>query len=72
MIPLTSNHIYCNWATLLLPINADDNIDYSKLAEETDTLISIGVNGVYSNGTAAEFYNQTEEEFDKISQLLAD
>ncbi len=32
----------------------------------------MNVNGIYSNGTAAEFYNQTEGEFDKISQLLVD
>jgi dihydrodipicolinate synthase/N-acetylneuraminate lyase len=29
------------------------------------------VNGIYSNGTAGEFYNQTEEEFDRINELLA-
>lgn len=72
MNPLKSNQIYGNWATILLPIDKDDCIDYIKLAEEIDSLISMGVNGIYSNGTAGEFYNQTEEEFDKISQLLAD
>lgn len=29
------------------------------------------VNGIYSNGTAGEFYNQTEAEFDIISNILA-
>lgn len=72
MIPLTSNQIYGNWGTVLLPINEDDSIDFIKLAEEIDILISMQVSGIYSNGTAGEFYNQTEEEFDKISLLLAD
>lgn len=72
MAPLKSNQIYGNWASTLLPINADDSIDYSKLAEEIDLLISMGVNGIYSNGTAGEFYNQTEGEFDKISLMLAE
>jgi 4-hydroxy-tetrahydrodipicolinate synthase len=71
MTPLKSNEIYGNWATLLLPINEDDSINYLKLEGEIDTLISMGVNGIYSNGTAGEFYNQTEEEFDKVSALLA-
>jgi len=72
MTPLSSNQIYGNWATTLLPINADESIDFTRLSEEIDTIISMKVNGIYSNGTAGEFYNQTEEEFDKISKLLAD
>jgi dihydrodipicolinate synthase/N-acetylneuraminate lyase len=72
MAPLSSKEIYGNWATALLPINADESIDYSRLSEEIDTIISMEVNGIYSNGTAGEFYNQTEDEFDKISALLAD
>ncbi|WP_117192712.1 dihydrodipicolinate synthase family protein [Rhizobium terrae] len=61
-----------NWATLLLPINDDDSIDFSRLADEIDRLIAAGVDGIYSNGTAGEFHNQTEAEFDAIQQLLAD
>jgi 4-hydroxy-tetrahydrodipicolinate synthase len=72
MLPLENKQIFGNWATLLLPINADDSINYTLLAEEIDILISMGVNGIYSNGTAGEFYNQTEEEFDAVSSILAD
>ncbi len=72
MSPLTSHQIYGNWATALLPVNRDESIDYSKLEDELDIIISMKVNGIYSNGTAGEFYNQTEEEFDEISEILAD
>jgi len=72
MEPLRSKDIFGNWATLLLPIENDETINFSKLTDEIDIIISAGVNGIYSNGTAGEFYNQTEAEFDKISQLLAD
>lgn len=68
---LNANGIYGNWATLLLPLNNDDSINYAQLAQEIDTLISFKVDGIYSNGTAGEFYNQTEEEFDKVNTLLA-
>jgi 4-hydroxy-tetrahydrodipicolinate synthase len=68
---LKASEIYGNWATLLLPINEDETINYTRLDNEIDTLISIGVNGIYSNGTAGEFYNQTEEEFDQVNGLLA-
>ncbi|MQB41178.1 dihydrodipicolinate synthase family protein [Rhizobium sp. ICMP 5592] len=61
-----------NWAGLLLPIEADDSIEFAKLAAEIDILIDAGVDGIYSNGTAGEFHNQTEEEFDRIQSLLAE
>ncbi|MGN6510118.1 MAG: dihydrodipicolinate synthase family protein [Chitinophaga sp.] len=72
MIPLQSREIRGNWATLLLPIGPDDNIDYSRLADEIDLLTGMRVDGIYSNGTAGEFYNQTEQEFDKVNGLLAE
>lgn len=69
---LSAKEIYGNWATLLLPLNNDDSINYTQLEQEIDTLIAYKVDGIYSNGTAGEFYNQTEEEFDKVNTLLAD
>lgn len=66
------NEISGNWATLLLATDSRGEIDYAKLADEIDVLISAGSCGIYSNGTAGEFYAQTEDEFDRISQLLAE
>lgn len=60
-----------NWATLLLPIREDDAIDFGALAEEIDILIAAKVDGIYSNGTAGEFHNQTEAEYDRIQALFA-
>jgi 4-hydroxy-tetrahydrodipicolinate synthase len=71
MIPFEAHQIYGNWATLLLPVNDDDSINYKQLEQEIDVLISFGVDGIYSNGTAGEFYNQTEAEFDQVNGLLA-
>ena len=71
MDPLKSHEIFGNWATLLLPIDANEQINYKSLEQEIDLLIGMGVNGIYSNGTAGEFYNQTEEEFDTVSSILA-
>lgn len=61
-----------NWASLLLPIEADDSIEFAKLGEEIDILIDAEVDGIYSNGTVGEFHNQTEEEFDRIQLMLAE
>ncbi len=72
MKPLSSDEIFGNWATLLLATDNKERIDYSKLADQIDILISSHPNGIYSNGTAGEFYTQTEDEFLKISELLAE
>ncbi|HOZ48683.1 MAG TPA: dihydrodipicolinate synthase family protein [Candidatus Hydrogenedentes bacterium] len=72
MRPLRSDEILGNWATLLLPINNDDSIDFVRLADEVDALVEYRVSGIYSNGTAGEFYNQTEDEFDRVSTILAE
>lgn len=64
--------LYGNWATLLLPIDKSDQIDWSALSETIDILLDVGPSGIYTNGTAGEFYNQTEEEFCKIQSILAE
>jgi dihydrodipicolinate synthase/N-acetylneuraminate lyase len=63
--------IHGTWATLLLPIEPDESIAWSRLADEIDFLLTTGVDGIYSNGTAGEFYAQTEDEFDRVQEMLA-
>ena len=72
METLSSEDIFGNWATLLLATNDNGTLDFSKLANEIDILVASKPNGIYSNGTAGEFYSQTEEEFDQISILLSE
>ncbi len=68
----TNKEIVGNWATLLLATGKDGSIDYKKLGDEIDILIASNPNGIYSNGTAGEFYAQTEDEFDHIGMLLSE
>lgn len=72
MRPFRADEIVGNWATLLLPVNADDSIDYARLDDELSVLIASRPNGIYSNGTSGEFYTQTEDEFDRVNTLLAE
>ena len=72
MRPLRANEIRGNWATLLCAWNKDESLDIGRMRAEIDVLINAGVDGIYSNGTAGEFHVQTEEEFDLISQTLAE
>ncbi len=71
MNPLKADAVFGNWATPLLPINPDESIDHDRLIDEVDYLVTTGVNGIYTNGTAGEFYAQTEAEFDRIQSLIA-
>jgi len=71
MRPLRASEIRGTWATLLLPVDASDGIDYSRLADEIDILLASGCDGIYSNGTAGEFHTLLEDEFDRIAELLA-
>jgi 4-hydroxy-tetrahydrodipicolinate synthase len=69
--PLARHQIAGTWGTLLLPIAADDAILWDRLAEEIDVLTAAGVDGIYSNGTAGEFYTESEDEFDRVQEMLA-
>lgn len=60
-----------NWATLLLPINEDESINYELFEKEIDALIAAGVNGIYSNGTAGEFFTLTQQEFEITTGIFA-
>jgi len=71
MDKLTSKNLTGIWCSIQLPFNQSGSIEFEALQEEIEYLTTTSVQGLYSNGTAAEFYNQTESEFDRISELLA-
>ncbi len=71
MEPFIKKQLKGIWGTLQIPFDENDRIDFACLADEIDFLTSTTLHGVYSNGTAAEFYNQTEAEYDKINELMA-
>ncbi|MEX2568532.1 MAG: dihydrodipicolinate synthase family protein [Cyclobacteriaceae bacterium] len=69
---LTKDTLKGNWGTLLLPIDRNDRIDLQMLGDEIDYYITAKLDGIYSNGSAGEFHNQTESEFDAINALLSE
>jgi 4-hydroxy-tetrahydrodipicolinate synthase len=71
MKPLLGSEIQGTYATLLLPICADDAIDFGKLEVQLDYLVRSGIDGIYAHGTAGEFYSLTEAEFIRVNELLA-
>lgn len=59
------------WASILLPFREDESIDFDALEQQVGFLAQSTVSGIYTNGTGAELHNQTDEEFLRISGLVA-
>ncbi|CCV08547.1 conserved hypothetical protein [Mesorhizobium metallidurans STM 2683] len=60
------------WGAVMLAVGLDGNIDWNATRETVARLCALGVHGVYSNGTACEFHCQTETEFDRLSEMVAE
>ncbi|PZF86683.1 dihydrodipicolinate synthase family protein [Jiangella anatolica] len=71
MKPLPAGRIRGVWGTVLLPLRADDAIDWRRLEDELSLLAGSGVHGVYAHGTAGELHALDEREFDRVNELLA-
>lgn len=72
MQTLTSDELSGTWGTILLPIRADETVDWEGLAAALDVLVAAGLDGLYSHGTAGEFHTLGEDEYDRVNELLAD
>ena len=70
--PPASGHFGGTWGTVLLPIRSDEAIDFPVLEDELDVLLKVGLAGIYTCGTAGEFHTLEEDEFDALSQLVAE
>ncbi|HZX06955.1 dihydrodipicolinate synthase family protein [Kribbella sp.] len=70
MRPLTADSLRGVWATLLLPLNADDSISFDRLESQAQALGETSVAGVYAHGTAGEFQTLTEDEYDRVNEIL--
>ncbi|MBO9609245.1 MAG: dihydrodipicolinate synthase family protein, partial [Paenibacillaceae bacterium] len=69
---LNAEDIKGTWGTVLLPLGENETIDYARMRTQIETIAAAGVNGIYSNGTAGEFYAQSEAEYETISELVAE
>ena len=60
------------WGTVLLPLDAADRIDVGRLRHELAVLTAAGLDGIYAHGTAGEFHELGEDEYDLVSDLVAE
>jgi dihydrodipicolinate synthase/N-acetylneuraminate lyase len=68
---LTRQSLRGTWGTVLLPVARDEAIDFGRLADELAILVTAGLDGVYTNGTAGEFHCLEEDEYDLITDVVA-
>ncbi|WP_295811233.1 dihydrodipicolinate synthase family protein [uncultured Nitratireductor sp.] len=59
------------WATILLDVADDGQVDADFIDRQISILAEAGVDGIYSNGTASEFHCQTDAQFELISHRTA-
>jgi dihydrodipicolinate synthase/N-acetylneuraminate lyase len=72
MAALTAAELRGVWGTVLLPLDEQDHIDDARLREELEVLTAAGLDGVYAHGTAGEFHELDEEEYDRINRAVAE
>ncbi|UYM05575.1 dihydrodipicolinate synthase family protein [Solicola gregarius] len=72
MTPLRIDTLQGVWGSVLLPIGSDDAIDWDRLGAELDILASSELDGVYAHGTAGEFHALSDEEYERVSAMLAE
>jgi dihydrodipicolinate synthase/N-acetylneuraminate lyase len=72
MTALTRSTLRGVWGTVLLPLTAIDGIDVRRLRRELEALTSAGLDGIYAHGTAGEFHELSECEYDLVSALVAE
>jgi dihydrodipicolinate synthase/N-acetylneuraminate lyase len=68
---MTADEIRGTWATVLTPFRDDDSLNLDALEVELDAIVAAQPQGIYSHGTAGEFFNQTEEEWDAVTAAVA-
>ncbi|TQL70572.1 dihydrodipicolinate synthase/N-acetylneuraminate lyase [Nocardioides albertanoniae] len=69
--PLSAASLQGVWGSVLLPLRADDDIDWNRLEAEIRTLAASPLHGVYAHGTAGELHLLLDGEAEQVSRMLA-
>ena len=71
MRSLTPATLKGTWSTLLLPLGENEEIQWEGIDRQLTALAKAQVSGIYFNGTAGEFFNQSNEEFIRLAKTTA-
>jgi len=59
------------WGAVLLGVSRHGIIDWKMTSDHITALCESSVNGIYTNGTAGEFHNQTGAEYAQLTELVS-
>jgi 4-hydroxy-tetrahydrodipicolinate synthase len=68
---MTPQTLKGTWSTILLPLDERNEIIWKHVDEQLSLFAEAGVDGIYFNGTAGEFFSQSEEEFLKLASTVS-
>ena len=70
MLSLDRRSLRGTWASVMLPLGTNDEILWDRLEEEVSYLLESGVDGIYTSGTAGEFYAIDEKEYLQLNHMV--
>lgn len=70
--PLLAHEITGVWATPLLDVCDNGSLNIDGIADQIEHFATVGVDGIYTHGTAAEFHGQSADEFRAFCELAAE
>ncbi len=68
---LSATGLSGTWATVLTPFDENDQLDLYALQRHVLALLASRPQGLYTHGTAGEFFNQTQDEWVAVATLVA-
>ena len=71
MKPLKASTLKGTWSTLLLPLDDQEEIQWPQVDDQLNALSADGADGIYFNGTACEFFSQSDDEFLRLARTTA-
>ena len=69
---LTAGSLRGGGAALLTPWGDGDSVDERRLVAEVQSFARSGVHGVYTGGTAGEFYAEDDATFARVTEIVCD
>lgn len=69
--PTNLNAPFGIWGAVLLCVSRHGSIDWDVMSAHINALCESSINGIYTNGTAGEFHNQTGAEYAQLTKLVA-
>ena len=69
---LTRDHMSGLYVLIITPFDKSDSLDEDRLRDNVRVLLSLGVDGIITNGANGEIHSTTEEERARIARIVVE